>query len=83
VNCAGQLGDQFRCVTDRHRFALRDGIELATFDELHAEVAGAFAFAHFVDGNDARMIQVSGGFGFPTKPLQMRLGGPLAKANDF
>jgi len=26
MNCPGQLGDQFRCVTERHRFALRDGI---------------------------------------------------------
>ena len=32
VNCAGQLGDQFRCVTDRYRFALGDGIKL---DALH------------------------------------------------
>ena len=29
------------------------------------------------------MIQAGGGFGFPTKAFQMRLRGPLAKANDF
>jgi hypothetical protein len=53
---ACQLRDEFRCVTDRHRFALRDGIELAAFDKFHAEVARAVTFADFVNWNDTGML---------------------------
>jgi hypothetical protein len=56
---------------------------LSAVDEIHAEVARTLAFAHFVNGNDAWMIQVGCRLGFPTKALQMRLRGPLAKADDF
>ena len=68
---------------DRHRLALDDFVELAAFDEFHAEVARAFALADFVDGNDTRMIEAGGGFRFAAKSFQVRFAGPLAKANDF
>ena len=83
MNCARQFRDELRCISDRDRRALCHFIQLSAVDEFHAEVAGTLAFADFVNGNDARMIQVGGRFGFPTKPLQMRLRGPLPKANDF
>jgi hypothetical protein len=51
-----QFGDQFSCVTDRHRFALRDGIELAALHQTHAEVTGAVALSDFVNRDDIRMI---------------------------
>ena len=68
---------------DRHWLALGHLIKLAAFDELHAEVAGAIALADFVDGNDAGMIQAGGGFRFPTKALQMRVGSPMAQADHL
>ena len=83
VDRARQFRDELRCISSRDRRALRNFIELSAVDELHAEVTRTLALAHFVNGNDAWMIQVGGRFGFPTKPLQMRLRGPLPKANDF
>ena len=83
MTCACQLRDQFRCVADRDRRALCHLIELSAVDELHAEVARTLAFAHFVNGNDAWMIEVRGRFGFPAKPFHVRRRGPWAKANDF
>ena len=58
-------------------------IKLTAFDELHAEVALSIALAHFIDGNNAWMFEAGGGFGFPAKTLQVRFGGPGAKANHF
>jgi len=83
MNCPGQLGDQFRYVTDRHRFALRDGIELAAIHESHAEVTGAIPLADLIDGDNARMIEAGGGFRFQTKALKMRFGRPLTKTDHF
>src|SRR4030095_6156007 len=56
-NRAGQLGDHFRCVTDRYRFARRHGIELSTVHQSHAEVTGAVALSDFVNRDDARMVE--------------------------
>ena len=83
VNCAGQLGDQLRCVTDRHRFALRNGIELATVHESHAEVTGAVALPDFVNRDDARMVQAGSGFRFAAEALQMRFRGPMSQTDNF
>src|SRR5207247_7681235 len=83
VDRARQFRDELRCISDRDRRALCHFIQLSAVDEFHAEVAGTLAFADFVYWYDARMIQVGGRLGFPTKPLQMRLRGPLPKANDF
>ena len=83
VNCAGQLGDQFRCMTDRHRFALRDGIELAALNESHAEVAGAVALSDFVNRDDARMVQAGRGFCFEPKALHMCFCCPVSETNHF
>ncbi len=70
MNCAGQLGDQFRRMPDRHRLAPDYFVKLAAFDELHAEVAGAIALAHFVNRNDAWMVEAGRGFCFPAKALE-------------
>jgi hypothetical protein len=56
---------------------------LAAFDELHTEVALAIALAHFMNGNDAGMIQARSSFSFPAKPFHMRLARPLTEANYF
>ena len=55
-------------------------VELAAFDELHAEVALAIALTDFVDGNNAWMFEVGSGFCFPAKTLQMRFSGPGTEA---
>ena len=83
MNGASYLCDQFRRLPDRHRLAPDYFVKLAAFDEFHAEVAGAIALAHLVDGNDARMIETGGSFGFPAKTFQVRFARPLTKANDF
>jgi len=70
-------------VSDGHRLALGHVIKLTAFDKLHAEVAGAGALTHLVDGNDARMFEAGCGFRFPTKALQMRLSGPRTQPNYF
>jgi len=77
------LRDQFRRLPDRHWPAPDYFIQLSTFDELHTEVTGTIALAHFVDWNDAGMIEAGGGFGLPAKALQVRFARPLTKANDF
>src|SRR6476661_1969811 len=78
MNCPGQLGDQFRCATDRHRFTLRDGIELAALYQSHAEVTGAITLPYFVNGNNTWMLEAGGSFRLETETLEMRLRGPLA-----
>src|SRR5207237_6865356 len=56
---------------------------LSALDEFHAEVAGPIPLIHFVNGDNACMIETGGSFGFPAKTLQMRFARPLTKANDF
>jgi len=68
---------------NRDRLAPGHFVELSAFDEFHAEVAGAIPLIHFVNGDNAWMIETGGGFGFPAKALQMRFARPLTKANDF
>src|SRR5207247_7992999 len=65
---------------DWHGLACDHFIELATFDELHAEVTLGIALADFVDGDNPRMLEMRGSFGFPAKALQVRFSGPWAKA---
>src|SRR5947208_4400400 len=82
-NGARQLGDQFGCATNRYRFALRDGIELAALHQSHAEVTGAVALSDFVNRDDARMVQAGGGFCFETKALHVCLCRPVSETNHF
>jgi hypothetical protein len=51
---------------------------MPTFDEFHAEVAGAIALADFVNGDNAWMLEAGGGFRFTTESLQVRFRGPMA-----
>src|SRR5262245_64070824 len=41
----------------------------SAFNQLHAEVMLAVVFADFVNGNDVRMIEPRGSFGFRVKTL--------------
>ena len=78
MNCPGQLGDQFRCVTERHGFALRDGIELAALHQSHAEVTGAIALSRlFVNGDNTWMFETGGSFCLKTETLEMRFPWPI------
>ena len=51
-------------------------IQLAAFDELHAEVALAIALADLVNGNNAWMFEAGCSFCLPAKALQMFFGRP-------
>jgi hypothetical protein len=83
MNSTGQLHDKFGRAPNRYRLASDHFVKLASFDEVHAEVALPILLAHLVDGNDARMVKLSGSFRFPSKALQMRFGSPRAQANYF
>ena len=83
MDSARHFGDYFRCLPHGHRRTAYHFIQLAAFDELHAEVAGTITLAHFVDGNDARVIKTRRGSGFPAKTLQVRSAGPLSKPKNF
>src|SRR5262245_38244775 len=83
MHYARYLRDEFRRLPNRHRGALNDFVKLPAFDEFHAEVARAVAFAYFVNGNDARMIKTRGGFRFPTETFHVRFAGPLTEVNNF
>src|SRR5262249_37361519 len=83
MNSARDLCDELHRLPDRHRSSPNDFVELSAFDEFHAEVAGAIPLIHFVNGDNAWMIETGGGFGFPAKALQMRFARPLTKANYF
>ena len=50
---------------NRYRLAPGHFVELSAFDEFHAEVARAIPLIHFVNGDNACMIETGGGFGFP------------------
>src|SRR5439155_27113000 len=83
MHSAREFRDQFHRVADRHRLTLDHFVKLTAFHEFHAEVASATALAHLIDGNDARMVETGGDFGFPTKTFQVGLARPLTKADDF
>src|ERR1700757_1443848 len=80
---ARYFGDYFCRLPHGHWRTAYHFIKLAAFDELHAEVAGTIALAHFVDGNDARVIKTRGGCRFAAKALQVRSAGPLTKLKNF
>jgi len=80
---ARHLRDEFRRLPDRHGRVLDYFVQLASFDELHAEITGAIPLADLVDGDDARMIEAGGGFRLQTKTLKMRFGRPLTKTDHF
>src|SRR5437762_271039 len=83
VHSTRQLRYEFYGASDRHRRALDCFVELAAFDELHAEVAGAFALPDLVNRNDAWIFQAGGRFRFALKAFQMRFSGPGAQADHF
>src|SRR5205807_9474442 len=58
-------------------------IELAAFDELHAEVARAIALADFVDLDEAWMLKTGAGFRFTTEPLQVPSRASMTEADNL
>src|SRR5215831_19493449 len=80
---ARDFRDEFHRLPHRHWRAPNDFIKLPAFNEFHAEITGAIAFAYFVDWNDAGMIETCDGLRFPTETFHVRFAGPLTKVNDF
>src|SRR6266498_4812213 len=78
-----QLHDQFHCGADRHWFTFEDRIELSAFDQAHAEVASAIAFADFVNRNDAGMVQSGGRFRFATESFHVRFRRPMTQRDHL
>ena len=83
VHSTRQLRDQFRGATDRYRLTLNYFVELAAFDQVHAEVAITVALADFVNRNNEWMVQAGRCLSFETEAFQMCLGRPSTDANDF
>ena len=59
------------------------GLEAASVDQFHAEVVLPSVFAHFVNGNDVRMIELGGGFGFGVETLHVSCRGELPGQEQF
>ena len=53
---ARQFCDEFRCATDGYRLAPNYFVQLAAFDQIHAEVAATVALADFMNWNDGWMV---------------------------
>src|SRR5205823_12553676 len=83
MHSARYVRDELGRLAGRHRRALDYFVELAAFDEFHAELARAVAFAYLVDRNDTGMLQASCRFSFKAKAFQGRFARPLTKANDL
>src|SRR5204863_6665385 len=80
---SSDVRDQFHRLPDRHRRLFNYFVKLATFDELHAEVALAIALSNFMDRNDTGMLQTSCRFRFEPKAFQVGFARPLTQVNDF
>ena len=80
---ACELNNQFHCGPDRHRLTIEDRIELAAFDQAHAEVASAIALADFINRNDAGMVQSGGRFRFATELFHVRFRGPMTQRDHL
>src|SRR5512132_859931 len=80
---ASNLRNQFSRLSDRHRLPLDYLVKLAALDKSHAEVAGAVALAHLVDGYNPRMFETSGSFGLSAKTLQVGFSSPRTHANHL
>src|SRR6058998_724407 len=65
----------FMCIMNGASY-LRD--ELRRLPNRHRPTA-----AHFVDGNDAGMVETGSSFRFPAKALHVRFGGPIAQADHL
>src|SRR6476661_7539783 len=72
VHGTRQLCNQFHGATDWYRLTLSYLVELAAFDEVHAEVATTVALTDFMNRNYEWVVQARRCFGFESKPLQMR-----------
>ena len=58
-------------------------VQLAAFDEVHAEVALIIALTDLVNGNNAWVLKAGRSLSFPAKALQMRFRGPSSQTNYF
>ena len=83
VNRVPYLQDQFHSLPNGHRTSLDYFVQLAPFDEFHAEVTRAIALADFMYWNDTGMLEFGCRFGLETETFQVRFARPLAQANDF
>ena len=53
---ARQFCDEFCCATDGYRLPPNHFVQLAAFDQIHAEVTAAVALADFMNWNDGWMV---------------------------
>src|SRR3954464_10558042 len=83
VHSARELGNQFRCTTDRQKLAPNELVKRGAFDQFHAEVARPLTLANFVDRNNVRIIQTRRGFRFQAESLQARWLSPVACAENL
>ena len=83
VHGARQFCDQLHCATDRYRLLLNYFVELATFDQVHAEVATTIALTDFVNRNNEWVVQARSCLSFETEAFQMCFGGPSTDANNL
>src|SRR4029077_8877463 len=83
MNSTSDFGNSVSGAFNAHSLTLDQFIKLASFHELHAEVAGAIVLADFVDGNNTGMLQTGSSVLFASKAIQMRFSRPMAKGDHF
>ena len=66
---ARQFRDEFRCATDGYRLAPNHFVQLAAFDQIHAEVTATVALPDFMNWNDGWMVETGGCLGLQPKSL--------------
>jgi hypothetical protein len=80
---ARHLGNEFYRTPDWYRLTSHHFIQLAAFDEFHAEVKATLALAYLVDRNDAWVLEAGSSFGFAAESFQVCFGGPRPQAKHF
>ena len=83
MNGAAQRLDGLRRVLRALRFAIEFVVEVATIDEFEREVRGTVVFADIVNLHDVRVVQLRDGFGFRTKPFEVRFADIRAADNHL
>src|SRR5207248_9580984 len=83
LNRACNFHEQLGCTPSGHRSTFGKLIQVAAFDELHAEITRAVALADFVNRNDLRMLETRRRLGLVTKTPYVRCARPLAETDHF
>src|SRR5262249_10225025 len=78
INCLSNLLEIIRRQLRRKWILPRTFRQALALDEVHREIMLCFTFAHFMNSDDVRMLQVGGGLGFGLEALDRLAAGKSA-----